>query len=274
MKKITVTKDVLIQKLNSGRNKEEIAIDLGISRPTLNNLIKNYAVENEYTYNCLLHSKRISCNITFFDKIDTEEKAYVLGFFLADGWITSDGKNVGFAVRDIDIDVLQKIQTVIRHTGKLRKYLNGSNNKMVELRVGSKYLVKALTALGISVNKSFTADIPKNMPSNLIPSLLRGLFDGDGSFSGGVPILATCSLPLKESIENYCNTVYGENPSDYSQLREDGTTAYRLGFKKDLTPLLDDMYKNHSIGMSRKYKSYINYRIKKSTEAEDKKPQR
>ena len=35
MKKITVTKDVLIQKLNSGRNKEEIAIDLGISRPTL-----------------------------------------------------------------------------------------------------------------------------------------------------------------------------------------------------------------------------------------------
>lgn len=66
MKKIIVTKDVLIQKLNSGRNKEEIAIDLGISRPTLNNLIKNYAVENEYTYNCLLHSKRISCNITFF----------------------------------------------------------------------------------------------------------------------------------------------------------------------------------------------------------------
>lgn len=274
MKKVVIAKEVLIQKLNSGKNKEEISEDLGISRVTLNKLIRNYAIEHEYKYNRIVSSKRVACNVAFFDVIDTEEKAYVFGFFLADGWITSNSKRLGFAVRDVDVDILQKIQVVMEHTGNLRKYVNSSGSKMVELNIGSKYIVNALTSIGVSTDKSFTADIPRNIPSKLMPSLLRGLFDGDGSFSGGFPVLVTSSLSLKETIENYCSNNYGSTPSDYSQYPEGGVPRYRLGFKKDLVPLLDDMYSNPSIVMNRKHESYINYRIKKSTEAEDKKPQR
>ena len=58
----------------------------------------------------------------------------------------------------------------MEHTGNLREYVNSSGSKMVELKIGSKYIVNALTSLGGNVNKSFTADIPRNIPSKLIPS--------------------------------------------------------------------------------------------------------
>ena len=273
MEKINIEKSTLIEVLRSGRSKKEIAKQLNISRPTLNNLIKQHKVVSEYKYDRLVSGSRVSCNVKFFDIIDTEEKAYILGFFLADGWITSDGKNVGFAVQKQDIDILEKIQTALNHKGDLRYYVNSTGSDMVELKIGSIYMVNALIALGVDSNKSFTASIPKNITTDLIPSILRGLFDGDGSFYSNVPILTTNSKSIRNFIIDYCKAVYRSQPSDYTQQNKNGVFSYRLGFTSSLKPLLDAMYNQPMIVLDRKYTAYINHRNKQSTETEDKKPQ-
>ena len=48
--------------------------------------------------------KRIyKVNTSFFNCINTEEKAYILGFICADGHIARDRLNITVAIKDIDI---------------------------------------------------------------------------------------------------------------------------------------------------------------------------
>lgn len=60
---------------------------------------------------CLLHS-RLTTNYNFFEKIDTEEKAYIVGFLAADGCITSDDAKSSYQIKIVvqrrDRDILEK----------------------------------------------------------------------------------------------------------------------------------------------------------------------
>ena len=52
---------------------------------------------------------RWKTNRDFFAEIDTPEKAYVLGFTVADGCIHKNGKGVTFVVKESDADILRAI---------------------------------------------------------------------------------------------------------------------------------------------------------------------
>jgi len=59
-----------------------------------------------------------------FDNIDTEEKAYWLGFLYADGWVSSKGNTVGLTLALKDIEHLKKYNNFLRY----EKGLNISEN--------------------------------------------------------------------------------------------------------------------------------------------------
>ena len=50
----------------------------------------------------------IKINKNFFNKIDTEEKAYFLGFLYADGYNNTDRNSVALSLKEDDKEILEK----------------------------------------------------------------------------------------------------------------------------------------------------------------------
>lgn len=64
-------------------------------------------------------NSKYDVNIHFFDIIDNEYKAYILGFILADGHISKQG-NLMITLQSKDIDILDKINKAMESNYPIR----------------------------------------------------------------------------------------------------------------------------------------------------------
>lgn len=120
----------------------------------------------------------------FFDKIDTVEKSYLLGVIQADGNIRS-GVNPQISITQHQ-DYAWYLQRMISEF--IRPGVNLNNDRdCKQIRFVSEQCRNALVSIGIVPNKTYDQtddDIEKlwsSVPSDLLPSFLRGFLDGDGS---------------------------------------------------------------------------------------------
>lgn len=125
-------------------------------------------------------------NHNFFDKIDSPEKAYVLGFYIADGYITKSGV-IGFSLNIKDEPILIKFKNLLCpnaniHYSDVRINKAGiKTNEMCRLAFTSKHMVDTLNQYGIGYNKTYlNKSITNLVPRELMWHFIRGYFDGDG----------------------------------------------------------------------------------------------
>jgi hypothetical protein len=122
----------------------------------------------------------------YFGVIDTEEKAYWLGFIAADGYIHINHREVNTTLSLKDKDHLIKFLKCLNHSDlnilKIHKQAYSSEYKETEkvtLRLSSKKMNEDLRNLGLNNNKSSTL---KQIPisDGLKHHMIRGFFDGNG----------------------------------------------------------------------------------------------
>jgi len=122
-------------------------------------------------------SRKYLLDESFFNDIDTEQKAYWLGFITADGCIIESGTThalrVELSVRDTD-----HLEQMCSDLGSTRPVSH--RRTFASVSFDSWRLVDALKALGITPRKSATVQ-PWSGPDDLMPHYWRGMFDGDGS---------------------------------------------------------------------------------------------
>lgn len=127
-------------------------------------------------------SYKIGWDRDIFHKIDTPEKAYWLGFIMADGCIHHTSEKVGFFSIDIsgrDVKHLEKFasfvgakQNIIQHTTH-----SDTGNDLVHIQLSCYATVNDLENLGICSRKSEKEQwIDTPYPADFI----RGYYDGDG----------------------------------------------------------------------------------------------
>lgn len=115
----------------------------------------------------------------FFDEIDTEEKAYWLGFITADGCITSKN-TLSINLATVDAGHLEKLSASLSSDYPVRLAPDRkSRDGIARWHANSMPIVSALGALGVLPRKSATAT-PWDGPADLMPHYWRGLVDGDG----------------------------------------------------------------------------------------------
>lgn len=215
-----------------------------------------------------------SCDYHYFDNIDTEEKAYWLGFLTADGWISKSNKTgagvVGIELQYGDIKHLKKFNKSISGNYRITdrwKTCDLSNNTdkknhMCCIRIYSIKMYEDLEIIGFTNNKSYDFCIPV-IDDSLIRHYIRGYFDGDGCLclsnkSFGVSFI-TASLRFKDSLLKVLNG-NGFYPKDYSYISDyNNTPMYRPEFTKNSERLrfLDWIYSDSTIYLDRKYKKYL-----------------
>lgn len=121
------------------------------------------------------HGRRGTINSYYFETIDTPEKAFLLGFIMADGSIRRDSYQLTISQKESESWwLLNMIREFIQPDAK-------------SLTVSDSQISTDLRSKGIIPNKTYestsdTVDLLWNsVPAEYKPDFLRGLLDGDGS---------------------------------------------------------------------------------------------
>lgn len=193
-------------------------------------------------------------SINFFENVDTEYKAYILGILYADGNVSKNTNSVKLSLRVKDVDILEKIKKSMKLENEL---FFESNRPNVILKFTNKKIKEDLIKQGCTPNKTFTIKEP-NLNRKLIHHFIRGYFDGDGSVSYGYnernnlyfKLFFAGTYKLLNFINEYL-PIKCENISEQGKI-------YRLQFgsKRSILTNLNYIYNNSDIFMDRKYEIY------------------
>jgi DNA-binding XRE family transcriptional regulator len=127
--------------------------------------------------------KRIhSCDHSFFDVIDTEEKAYWLGFMAADGNVATGRPIIKLALTRKDRDHVLRFAAALKSTHALTDYTTTTGHGGTKFSVASPQLTAGLAKHSIFSNRTFTLEWPDHLDPEYLKHYLRGYFDGDGSW--------------------------------------------------------------------------------------------
>jgi hypothetical protein len=143
----------------------------------------------ESVRNCREYASGTDCDHEYFDRIDTEEKAYWLFFMNADGCVTDYG-DVVLSLKAADALHVEKFRQALRAVSvKLsiderpkRKIIHGREcwTKHASVTVRSPRMVDALIKHGIPPRKTGKTIMPRGVPPHFVRHGWRGAIDGDG----------------------------------------------------------------------------------------------
>lgn len=227
-------------------------------------------IANIYNVSCSAISRFIKINNinlkkskfdeNVFDIIDTEEKAYWLGFVFADGNISSHTPNKKHTYKfELSLALKDK-----NHLYKFNSFMNykGNNVKCDSYRcrwyIGNKHLWETLNSYGCTPKKSLTLNFPDEnifKSKDLIRHFIRGYFDGDGCIictnkTRSINLLGTPNfLTMCQKHFNVYNILHKNHNSSLT-VRFDafGKTAYKI---------TEFLYKDSTIYLDRKYTKYL-----------------
>lgn len=215
------------------------------------------------------NSKTISRKYHFkediFETIDTEEKAYWLGFLYADGNVSEYKNDISVGLAEKDAEHLSKLKMFLQTNAPIKKKKKKHKNKTYigySLTVTSQQTKKDLIDKGCMPRKSMNLSFPdkKQVPKNLLPHFVRGYFDGDGSVTHankGRQISAEI-LGTREFIEELIEWV-GVDVNIHS-FKHSPTTFRVQYFGPKAEVFFKKIYQNASVSLSRKYERYVNFR--------------
>lgn len=224
-------------------------------------------------YEVINHQNKVKFDNTIFDCIDTEEKAYWLGFIFADGYVSSTNNEFEISLKADDYHHLEKFNDFMKCTVTNKVKINNAIcdeaiYKRCRWSIRDSHLKESLMKLGCVPNKSLILTFPSldifKYPK-LVKDFIRGYWDGDGSLSWSdknhtkpcLSILGTedfltgvkQNLPLKfdykltladyrtSNMITKCFNVVGENGYELAKY----------------------LYENATIYLDRKYERYLQY---------------
>jgi hypothetical protein len=178
----TLNQDDVLEQYELLKNIHKVAEYFNVSITPIKRILKSNGFE--------LTNRRYEVNHHYFDEIDTEEKAYWLGFLYADGYIRerngSDSLEMKLSVKDKHH--LEKFREsigsnhkIVNAVSKVKYDWGDSISHMCWLSMYSGQLVESIKSQGFHSRKTFTIERP-NIDKKLIHHFIRGYFDGDGTF--------------------------------------------------------------------------------------------
>lgn len=167
--------NLIQQDITSGISLRNIKIKYNVSRRYLENFVKNNGLEIKY--------RKPTYDESFFSKIDTKEKAYILGFLLGDSCLQKD--NIEISLSLSDLEVLQFMQHLFGGNIIVTDRVNKESRQFPKCRmsIGNKRLLVDLNRL-FGGHKKDDRHIPI-ISKGLENYLLLGFFDAEGCITWG-----------------------------------------------------------------------------------------
>lgn len=236
---------------------------LGFSRKFLSKQLKINKIEINYK------NKSRFLKHNYFDNIDNEQKAYMLGFIFADGSINLKNYRLTIDLASKDMDILIKFSNELYGRNLVKNYTRNNKN-YIKLDVNSKYLITQLLKYNITSNKTLSAKYPQMIAKEYNKHFIRGIIDGDGCIyipksnrdSPCVLLIGTrdiCDnvseiLNKELNLKSYFCKVHDQDISIMTEIK--------ISNFKQCKKMLDWLYKDSKIYLDRKYDKYNNFLIR------------
>lgn len=241
-----ITKTEFEILINKGLKVSQIAEVLNISISTVTRKLKSYNLWNAYK------------DITMFDIIDTEEKAYWLGFIYADGCINKHDYNnyrLQINLNSKDESHLKKFAAFISNKVKVV-----TKNNISRCYVQNQHLCNTLINLGCIPRKSCTLTFPLLSifsNHNLVYDFIRGYVDGDGCITYSNKTISKISII---GTKEFLRCIMDLFPHCFSMTKDkrwkNNTYYIYTTNKQSFLKVGNKIYRNATIALDRKLNRY------------------
>lgn len=247
----------LLTDAKSGMSCNKLMQKYKIGHPKLKKILEENNViivkSNRYTDDTFVNN--------IFEKIDTEEKAYWLGFIFADGFIAREDCSkkhkytFEITLSEKDKSHLEKLKAFFNSKKELTKHRSKLKTKKdtasYRLSRQNKKLWTDLFNAGCHPNKSLILKFPSKdiLPENLKIHFIRGYIDGDGCIvKNKKHDLAYIGICGSESFLIEIERIFGSGHWGFSGKIK--TLSYSI--TKGI-PILKQLYNNATTFLDRKY---------------------
>ncbi|MBF8984688.1 hypothetical protein IZY60_14185 [Lutibacter sp. B2] len=227
-----------------------------IHRSTLANRLKQLDV--------LEDRRKYKVDQDYFDVINTNNKAYWLGFILADGCLKKDTNQLSIGLSYKDRKHLEKFRTEIKSNKPISNEKATVKNKIHRtsyFRINNKKMYNDLLKYNVCNNKSCN-EKPVILEQQYSSHYIRGIYDGDGwiswgkgwselGFGMGYEILSF----IRDNFEKYAGV------KNYKIIPYKKIYRYRLTSKKEILKALNYMYDNGNVYLDRKHERFLNFAV-------------
>jgi hypothetical protein len=188
----------------------------------------------------------------FFKEVNTQEKAYLLGWIAGDGTVQPE-YHIEIVIHEKDLDILQKLRDIICKELKIWK----KDDRFVGLRICSKQITEDVCSL-LKIEprkKSHVVSFPEFDSDELKWSFVRGLFDADGHVIKKYDYPVSFSCCISSSSDCMKNSL-----SEFSPVPLRVTEDRVVWHGSNAMEFLDKMYAGSSICLTRKFDVYRSWK--------------
>lgn len=256
--------DEYINTSEKERSLTKLGNKYGVKRQTISKWLKAKGFE------VINYQNRCRIDETVFDNIDTEEKAYWLGFLYADGNISTVGNRLEMNLSSKDLDHMLKFKKFLKLESEIRIEDNhGEGKEICRLAIRNKHIWQQLNDKGCVPCKSLILTFPDRSifkSEILIYDFIRGYCDGDGSLGMYIKentkthkcwMSFVGTKDFLNGIENFLNikgTIRNKTCANWQNqaydLKYEGVKARKVARL---------LYENSSIYMNRKYNRFLQF---------------
>lgn len=254
------TKNKIIEAYKNNMSLREIEKEFKVLRTTVSKFLEEQNIKKIKGN----HYRKYFHDFDFFENIDTEEKAYWLGFMFADGYIVNHENrygedSFGLTLAEDSLDSIEKFKKSLHATNPIL-YDNSKSigQPLAKIVLTSQKTVNDLIDKGCVKQKSLILQPPKKVPEKLLSHFIRGFFDGDGSLtkynynnypSYNIEFTTTYEMAI------WLRDIFGKGDV-HKEKRRYFTWYYSIGGNRQVLDICNYMYDEATIWMNRKYARY------------------
>lgn len=250
-KDYSVLKKEAINHYNLGLKCKQIAVKMQLDIRTIGKWLK----KEGFVYS---RYNKANINSSVFSKIDTESKAYWLGFIFADGYV-SENSNFELGLGLKDLIHLEKFKEFLQFEGKI--YID---NKVGRCRLCFQdvKIVEDLKKTGCINKKSLVLTFPK-IKDELMHHFVRGYFDGDGCISSPERSISVQIVGTKNFLESIHDLVnIPKYKIKHRQLKHAKEVNISVFSGEDARNFGKYIYYNSTIQLERKKERFTKHLLK------------
>ena len=246
---------IINKYLNENYTLKQLGKEFNCSYPTIRNLLNKHKIKSRG------NKQGYPRDEFYFNKIDTEEKAYWLGFLYADGCVHSN--NYEISVNITDKEHIEKFKAAIKafnhNITEIQDKRFQNAKTLYQFSIRDKQLHQDLIKWGCIPQKSLLINKIPNIPRDYVSHFLRGYFDGDGSlhYLRGTNNYRISFVGTKD----FLNDIQKELQTNVSLQSNIAGKAYvlQIAGRRQIERILNYLYNNSKENnrLNRKYQKYL-----------------